>query len=640
MRGVDAGIAIAVEGDGRVASAGQRRYLDIIVEDTGESVITASAMIDRIKKDAIALSPVKEASAAADQPPAPGSMGSLIARISASAGLLAVALASFHLRGEMGGGSEFLHLAVVCAREAVVAWAMTVSLFLLGLAIPRWIRPVSVVSGVVVALTLWAYLVYVSNRSAYPFIPAELLAVGHGAIFIGAALPGLVSWADLSVLAALLWGCSITVWRGARSPRPASFALSAIVGLALAGSVLLGRYNQPWLLDRATCFRQYGVYGLLLADVMVQVAGRSDGSGADLRFPSSARRLGDPLPWRPRRILLLQVESLDRTVLADPDIARQSMPFLSGVIADGRLGTLLVDARPLLAVHGVGGSADCEYATWFGCFPDPRFPWWREIDEHGGGVALSRLLAPQGVSAWSFHGNDGTFFARARNYTAIMGFAAHLDRSALGLRPRKWGSADGDFLRAVQARIAGLPSDGRWIAHAITFSGHAPFTWIDEYAIDAGLEGRRASFRRRYPPRVADYFATMAYLDQELAEFLPRVAGMVDLILLYGDHPSALTDEAYGDGSLTVAGRRVELTTLLRISREPLPMMPALASHVDLHATMADAFLPEGATIGTLGRSLLRENPGNGLPHGPYPELGAVRGDGLQVVVEPVAPGR
>jgi hypothetical protein len=550
--------------------------------------------------------------------------------------LLTVALASFHLRGEMGGGSDLLHLAVVCAREAAVAWAMTALFFLLGLAIPRWIRLVAIVSGVIMAFALWAYLVYVSNRSAYPFIPAELLAIGHGAAFIGGAMPGLVSWADLSVLVAVLWGCSITEWRDARSPRPASLALSAIVGLTLAGLAMLGRYNPPWIQDRATCFRQYGVYGLLLADVLVQVAGRSDGSGADLRFPSSARRLGDQPPWRPRRILLLQVESLDRTVLADPLIARQSMPFLSRVIADGRLGSLLVDAKPLLAVHGVGGSADCEYAAWFGRFPDPRFPWWRVIDEHGGDAALSRLLVPQRVSAWSFHGNDGTFFARARNYTAIMGFAAHLDRSALGLKPRKWGSADGDFLRAVRVRIEDLPSDGRWIAHAITFSSHAPFTWIDEYASDEGLDQRRAELRRRYPSRVADYFASLAYVDQELAGFLPRMADMVDLILLYGDHPSGLTDKAYSDGSLSVAGRRVELTALLRMSREPLPTMPALVSHLDLHATMADAFLPDGVAIDTLGRSLLRDDPGNGLPGGSHPELGAVRSDGLQVIAEPV----
>ena len=131
--------------------------------------------------------------------------------------MLALALATFHLRCEVAASGSPAHAVLVLGREAMLA-AMVVLLALeCARSRYRWVRFLPLAAALSGALMLWCYQVYVLCRSDYPRIPGELLASAEGATFLRGAVAGIVSYWDLAFLLPLL-----AVGAGARISRSLS----------------------------------------------------------------------------------------------------------------------------------------------------------------------------------------------------------------------------------------------------------------------------------------------------------------------------------------------------------------------------------------------------------------------------------
>lgn len=534
-------------------------------------------------------------------------------RILAAALLMTVLLATFHLRGELVGGPGTAHLLLVALREGISAVLLTLLAGWLA-ARARWMGVLLPAAGLLFAAGAWLYLTYVANRGDFPR-PGEILASGEGGTYLQASWRQQLAWTDaLLVLCGLGWGLCLA-WRAVHAPRWRH--LVAACAAQIAGWVAICAYvgHPPWQYDRMGCFRQFGAVPLAVADAVVLAGAGGGGSGADPAWAAPSVPLGG---GGLRRIILVQVESLDLTAVRDPRFAALAAPWLSGLAVGGGAGGKPSRLFPLLAQHGAGGSADCEYAAWCGRPPAAALPWWRTIDAAGGREALPWRLAAAGVACVTMHGNLPGFFQRGRLHEQVLGFASHLDQDELGLGRTRWGSPDAAFLEAAAGRIGALPADGAWVAHLITFSSHSPFTWVDEYEVADEVRRRWALIDAQdgLSGRVRAYLRSLAYVDHALGLVVPGLASRCDLLLLYGDHPSGLIGRDYSDGSAIQAANRIELTPLVAVGTTPWPA-GELATHLDIHATLADALLPAGSPVPTLGRSLLRN------PAGPVPVLDA-----------------
>lgn len=524
--------------------------------------------------------------------------------------LLAASLV-FHLGCETGTALTPVHLALVLLREG--AWCGLV-VWLAQRLLPsgRTARLLAGAAALILAMLMIAYRIYVGHRMEPPRFPGELFAAGEGLEYLRATGLALLDWrVVLFVLAPLAWAWILPI-----PPLRLGWRLPCMLsgGLVLLGLILTAHasWRPPWLQDRSACFRHHGAVVLAVSDAVLFVSSLSGTAAYD---PHGS----PPVTWTAsgagvvRRVLLLQVESLDLEPLRPGASASGCLPFLAAAV-QGRLGSLPCRAIPLLAVHGVGGSADCEYAIWTGTQPSSSLPWWRIIDAPGGRTSLAWALADAGIPVHSYHGNAGSFFARQDRHERILGFAGHIDRTALGVPPGGWGSADHLFLDRVAERLAARPEPA-WVAHVITFSTHAPFKWVgdrDLEAISPARFFRLQALGLRGGQR--DYLRSLAYADAALEAFVARVEGWCDLILVYGDHPSGLEAPGLAGGSPWLDSGLVQAVPLLVAGRNlPVDLLP-VASHLDLHATMADLLLPAGTAFRSAGRPLFRPSSTGSLP--------------------------
>ena len=237
----------------------------------------------------------------------------------------------------------------------------------------------------------------------------------------------------------------------------------------------------------------------------------------DLRQDAAARPpVPLPLdPVRPERVLIVQLESMDRESIA-PDTA----PTLARLWRGATHGLL----DPLRT--SVSGSSSADFQLLTGLRPLAGIPVYK-LAWDGDRSGLPAYAASRGFAFHAYHGNDRHFWNRGPFFAAL-GASFHSSESIPHSEFSRWGRADGDLFRYGAANIR---TAGRAVHFLITLSTHAPFDLVDPAAHLTG-----AATRTRY-------LQSVAYLDSTLGRFLEALPkDRATLVALYSDHGSNVYD--------------------------------------------------------------------------------------------------
>jgi phosphoglycerol transferase MdoB-like AlkP superfamily enzyme len=224
-----------------------------------------------------------------------------------------------------------------------------------------------------------------------------------------------------------------------------------------------------------------------------------------------------------RRVVILQVESFDWSLLVGHFNGEDVVPFLHRVAS----------VSPPIAVkpnHGsISGSSGSDFQVLTGFRPNLPFPVYKAAPCVFRG-SLPWSCRQKGIPTAVFHGNSADFWNRREAFQrmGVGRFYSLLDfKDAPNSR---WGIPDATVLQRVGDWA--VTQNGTFLAFCITLSSHAPFD----------LVGPPDSLRT---PVVERYFRSIRYVDGAIRNFVEQWPIDDTVFVLYGDHASNVRERGY-----------------------------------------------------------------------------------------------
>jgi len=223
-----------------------------------------------------------------------------------------------------------------------------------------------------------------------------------------------------------------------------------------------------------------------------------------------------------RKIVILQVESLDYHILDFQDRSMEVTPFLNKL---KRL-SFFYKIRPIY----LRGSADADFAMLTGKMPSSDVVTYTLRTYPYDADCLPRIAASKGYSVAALHGNSGSFFHRRRAFRS-MGFYKTFFLEELleqGLSQGRWGIDDAGVLGFSSFLLNKSP--GKNLHFIITLTSHGPFSYL--------MDKDRALFKD--PSDIEErYMNSMHYVDRSIHQYVDALPAGT-LLMIYGDHGSHL----------------------------------------------------------------------------------------------------
>lgn len=300
-------------------------------------------------------------------------------------------------------------------------------------------------------------------------------------------------------------------------------------------------------------------------------------------------------------ILIVQVESLDASVVEKSVGGVEIMPFFNQMIREG------IYLDHFYALLGAGNSSDAGFLTLTSEFPslqEPAFLRYARTELPSLPAAFNRA----GYTTYGAHGyipsfwNRGAMYRNMRFQVVKLGDDFRQDVEKLG-----WAISDREFLHQVIADLAQLRRP--FFAHSVTLSTHYPY---DDFP-----PGSQIKIPSQGDALWDGYLQAAAYLDRcfrVLVEEL-KAAGLLEktILVIYGDHRGHAGHEL--DGLQLPASLPSPVVEALRnrvpcLIYAPGRLAPArvhrTAGHLDLAPTIAAlAGLPPSPYW--MGRNILDE---------------------------------
>ena len=297
---------------------------------------------------------------------------------------------------------------------------------------------------------------------------------------------------------------------------------------------------------------------------------------------------GNTVTRKPRQealknIIMIQVESLDKTMLFYEVADKKVMPFLSSLIPRS------VFFENFIAQHSGGGSSDAELATLLSLLPLRSHSGLRTAD-YTRVTTLLQILKNYGYSSYAMHANQREFFNRAFTF-AQMGFDVFYSRRDYKGAAKGLESKDLAFFKQSLEKISSLPAP--YLVYLITMQSHGPFK---NYSRETRL---KFDFESHHTEMQIDGICAFHEVDQALKSFITQldhfnILDQAVLLIFADESPSIFTPK-----------KEFETIPLIIIDSTIRPHIEGkLGSHLDIAGTVTDLLgIPEADCW--LGDSLL-----------------------------------
>lgn len=271
-------------------------------------------------------------------------------------------------------------------------------------------------------------------------------------------------------------------------------------------------------------------------------------------------------------IILIQVESLDANIVNYRYHGKYVTPFLH------HLTTKSIYFPFTLSYHRMGGTSDCEIAVNNSIEPFFDFPFMKD-SKYDYPNSVVKVLKKNGYSIEAFHGNTGHLFNRISAYTR-MGYDNFFDSKHMNLPSKGWGVPDHDVMDYVEKHLQEKKTP--FFVSIITLTSHEPFNNMKHFVPDNRFDGVEPRLTR-------DYFASIAYTDRIVGEFITHIQNKYPdtYFFLYGDHTPYVINEGPFRRSV-LSNQAMEMVPLLIISPDGRSRYEhdAVASYLDIAPTI------------------------------------------------------
>ena len=316
---------------------------------------------------------------------------------------------------------------------------------------------------------------------------------------------------------------------------------------------------------------RYGFIGHNIIDLLK----RSRGENAD-KVRYGQQITGSGTSGRHPNIVLIQIESLDANIVNYQYGGRYIAPFLHGLTTKSLYFPFTLCYRKL------GGTSDCEIAINNGIEPLEDFPLIMDEDYRYPN-SVAKVLKKGGYSTEAFHGSTGWYYKRLSAYAA-MGYDNFYDPKGMGLAEKGWGIPDGEVMEYVQKHLE--VGKRPFFISVITMTSHEPFNNFRHFVPDK-------RFDRVEPNLTGRYFASIAYADHAVGEFVTRMQRRFPdtYFFLYGDHTPYVINEGTFRRSVTRDAEQKEMVPLFIITPDGQRRYEhdAVASYLDIAPTILRA---------------------------------------------------
>jgi phosphoglycerol transferase MdoB-like AlkP superfamily enzyme len=231
----------------------------------------------------------------------------------------------------------------------------------------------------------------------------------------------------------------------------------------------------------------------------------------------------------PRKIFILQVESLDFDILRSKINGREVTPNINSILPDSKL-------YKVRALH-YSGSSDSDFVMLTGRRPNKIIAPYK-VQGYQYTETLIDAARKAGYYTKAYHGNRGFFFER-RSAFKSMGFDELIFREELvgsGIKTHGEWVLDNDLLK--QVIIDEKLSENKELYFIITVTSHGPFNFLPE--------SEKYSFKSSENNLRIRYLNSIHYVDKAIGFFLKNISND-SLVILYGDHESGTGRKSFDD---------------------------------------------------------------------------------------------
>ncbi|MCM8808526.1 MAG: sulfatase-like hydrolase/transferase [Candidatus Omnitrophica bacterium] len=221
--------------------------------------------------------------------------------------------------------------------------------------------------------------------------------------------------------------------------------------------------------------------------------------------------------------VIIQVESLDATVVNTKYKGLYVMPFLSKLSKEG------IYFEKVVSYHFGGATSDAEFSVITSRYPLENYPaikiYYPDIN------SFVRVFVSNGYTTKVFHNNSGNYFGRDK-FFKVVGFGEFFDLHRMGLKEYVWGAKDEDVFNFVKSMITNEKTN--FLYYVITMSSHGPFHIIPTYYTNKHFDSIKNEMLR-------NYFISMNYVDRVIEDFVLFCKKYLKdtVILIFGDHSSS-----------------------------------------------------------------------------------------------------
>ena len=371
-------------------------------------------------------------------------------------------------------------------------------------------------------------------------IPAVVSWRQEGALVLSAAAVAVGTWAALPLLgsgaqspAALFANSTATVDRWAEQ---FGILTAELLDLRRQGSAVSGSLSEqlsaPVDLDEGEEETQRNILPELDFDVLASATDDQALQSLTAYFSTlSGTAKNDYTGYFAGYNLIVVCAEAFSNYLIDPDLT----PTLYRMSQEGFVFENFYNSFPNLTTNG-------EYALCMGLMPDMSRMSFAVSMENYLPFCLGHIYADQGLPAYAYHNNVGTFYNRVNTHTN-MGYTFKALDFGLDMEP---GTPTSD-LEMMEKTVDDYLQEPEFHAYYMTYSGHADYNFTDN-AMSIQNEGLVADLPGSETLRA--YIACQLELEKAMTYLLQRLeeAGIAErtVVVLTGDHmPYGLTEEDY-----------------------------------------------------------------------------------------------
>lgn len=259
-----------------------------------------------------------------------------------------------------------------------------------------------------------------------------------------------------------------------------------------------------------------------------------------------------------KHIFIFQIEAMESSIIFTKYNNEYIMPFLN------ELTNLSIFFPFCLSYHKGGNTSDTEFSVINSVEPLNDYPAIK-LGEKAFVNSFIKKLKDSGYDTQVFHGNAGYFFDRQSAFPKA-GFNIFHDLNNMKLRQVGWGASDEDVYNYMLKNLE-IQSEP-FIYYIISMSSHEPYNLINSIFIDK-------SFENIEDIRTKNYFNSMRYVDKSLKYSVQKILEKYPdaLILIFGDHSSAIRNNKYYKNSRIVSSNKkaLEFVPLFIFSKDLKP---------------------------------------------------------------------